>query len=983
MTDISSNSIQPQTSEAHFSAAGEKNATSKEFIEKVLGSLNDHFVMFDHEWRYTYVNDAAARMIGRPKEELVGHIIWELFPNAVGNQYYQELHGARATGKDTCFEHYYQPWDGWFENRIYALADGISVLTIDITARKKAEEAQRQSEQMLAFALQAAKMVAWEWDIERDTITTSNAYDHIFDLPPVHTAAEGFARVHPDDALHHRQQIEKAIATGTPYQSEFRIIRPNSGEVVWVEEWGFAVPNAEGVVQKLFGVEMESSDRKRSEQALRESEERFRNLADSAPVMIWMTDADGNTIYLNQQWYNFTGDTPGDEADFDWMKAVHPDDLQNAEDAFIQGHHSGKPFRQEYRLCRRDGIYCWGIDSAIPRYGKNGEFLGYIGSIIDITERKEAEERLQVIHQLSEAVNRAEAVEQIYDLALSGLERVFHVGRASILLADPQGVMRYQAWRGISEHYREQTDGQSPRSINEANPVPVLIPDVAKAELPGQKQLILDEGIQAMGFIPLVEERRLLGKFMLYYDQPHEFSDTEVQWAQTIARHLAHALDRKQAQLRLQSYTHTLEELNRIQLSLAGELDLQNLLQMVTNFSTELSGAQFGAFFYNVTNEAGNSYMLYTLAGVPHEAFEHFPMPRSTEIFGPTFRGECVIRLADVTLDPRFGNNSPYYGLPPGHLPIRSYLAVPVISIEGDVIGGLFFGHSHPGVFTEQAEQLVSGIASQAAILIANAQLYAQVTERETALRELNATLEHHVEKRTAELQRSNRELDQFAYVASHDLKAPLRAINHLASWIAQDAAEILPTASQEHLTKLQGRVRRMETLLDDLLAYSRAGRQRHPAEQVDTTELIHSVIDILTPPPNFTVKISGKLPVMRVERTPLETVFRNLIGNAIKHHHLPAGGVVEISAQDQGDFVEFAVSDNGPGIDPTYHQRIFEMFQTLQPRDQVEGSGVGLAVVKKFIESRGGTIQVESNLGQGATFRFTWPKSAATMMQV
>jgi signal transduction histidine kinase len=166
-----------------------------------------------------------------------------------------------------------------------------------------------------------------------------------------------------------------------------------------------------------------------------------------------------------------------------------------------------------------------------------------------------------------------------------------------------------------------------------------------------------------------------------------------------------------------------------------------------------------------------------------------------------------------------------------------------------------------------------------------------------------------------------------------------------------------------------------MNTLLDDLLAYARAGRQRHPAEVVDARDIINDVSDMLAPPAGFTVKIVGRLPVLQVERAPLETVFRNLIGNAIKHHTHPAQGFVEISAEDGDEFVEFAVKDNGPGIAPAFHERIFEMFQTLKPRDQMEGSGVGLAVVKRSVESRGGTIQVESNVGEGTTFRFTWPK--------
>ena len=829
--------------------------TTHEFADKVLTSLNDHYVIFDHEWRYTYANDAAARTLGLPKEKLIGNVIWELFPDAVGNQFYRELHQVRNTGQDLSSEHYYQQWDSWYENRIYALPDGVSVLSIDISARKRAEESQRQSEQMLAFALQSANMVAWHWDIERDLVTLSRPSLHIYGETLRYPSREGFKNVHPDDVAAHRMKVAQCVVDGAPYYSSYRVVRPETDEVYWVDEWGFGVRNGEGRVQKLFGVGMES------------------------------------------------------------------------------------------------------------------------------TERREAEEQLQVIYQLGEAVNRAEAVEQIYDLALTGIDRVLRVRRASILLFDQQGVMRFQAWRGLSDRYREFTDGQSPRSINEANPVPVLIPDVTKADLGDQQQMMLEEGIQAIAFIPLIEQKRLMGKFMLYYDQPHIFTGAEVQWAETIARHVAHALERKHAETRLQIYVHTLEELNHVQLSLAAELDVQKLLQMITDVSTELSGAQFGAFFYNVNattaqDESEDAYMLYTLSGASHEHFANFTMPRATAFFGPTFRGEGIIRLADVTQDERFGRNDPYFGLPPGHLPIRSYLAVPVVSRTGGVIGGLFFGHAKRGVFTEQAEQLVSGIASQTAITIENARLYVQIKESETALRELNSTLEQQVERRTAELQRSNRELDQFAYVASHDLKAPLRAINHLATWVSQDAAEFLPAPSQEHLLKLQGRVRRMETLLDDLLAYSRAGRQRHPAEQVDTAQLIHNVADMITLPSGFALNIVGTLPVLRVERPPLETVFRNLIGNAIKHHQHPAAGVVEISARDLGDFVEFRVKDNGPGIDPSYHQRIFEMFQTLQPRDQVEGSGIGLAVVKRSVESRGGTIQVESKVGDGAIFRFTWPKT-------
>jgi PAS domain S-box-containing protein len=174
-------------------------------------------------------------------------------------------------------------------------------------------------------------------------------------------------------------------------------------------------------------------------------------------------------------------------------------------------------------------------------------------------------------------------------------------------------------------------------------------------------------------------------------------------------------------------HARTLERLSEIGRTISAALDVQNVLQAVTDAATELSGAQFGAFFYNVVNDAGESYMLYTISGVPREHFEKFPMPRNTQIFATTFSGEATMLLEDVTKDPRFGKNAPYHGLPKGHLPVVSYLAVPVISRGGEVLGGLFFGHPQPGVFTQQSAQVVEGLAAQAAVTLDNARLYQRV----------------------------------------------------------------------------------------------------------------------------------------------------------------------------------------------------------------------------------------------------------------
>jgi PAS domain S-box-containing protein len=182
--------------------------------------------------------------------------------------------------------------------------------------------------------------------------------------------------------------------------------------------------------------------------------------------------------------------------------------------------------------------------------------------------------------------------------------------------------------------------------------------------------------------------------------------------------------ERKNALVALRESEEELRILHRVGATLASELDLKKLVQAVTDAGRELSQAEFGAFFYNDLDEAGEKYLLYTLSGVPEEAFRNFPMPRNTDVFAPTFRGEGTVRVADIRQDPRYGKNPPHHGIPAGHLPVRSYLAVPVISRSSEVIGGLFFGHSRVGVFTERAERLVEGIAKQAAIAIDNARLF-------------------------------------------------------------------------------------------------------------------------------------------------------------------------------------------------------------------------------------------------------------------
>ncbi len=233
--------------------------------------------------------------------------------------------------------------------------------------------------------------------------------------------------------------------------------------------------------------------------------------------------------------------------------------------------------------------------------------------------------------------------------------------------------------------------------------------------------------------------------------------------------------ERRKADEALRQHTRSLEIINRIGATLAAELDLEKLVQAVTDAGREVTGAQFGAFFYNVTSERGEAYTLYCLSGVPREAFANFPMPRNTAIFDPTFRGHGTIRLGDVTQDPRYGKNPPYHGMPKGHLPVRSYLAVPVVSRSGSVLGGLFYGHAEPNVFTEEAEQILAGIAAQAAIAIDNARLYREA-QKELAERK---QAEERTLALTAKFMAIFNQSGIFAGIL--DLEGRLREVNDLA----------------------------------------------------------------------------------------------------------------------------------------------------------------------------------------------------------
>jgi PAS domain S-box-containing protein len=291
----------------------------------------------------------------------------------------------------------------------------------------------------------------------------------------------------------------------------------------------------------------------------------------------------------------------------------------------------------------------------------------------------------------------------------------------------------------------------------------------------------------------------------------------------------------------------------------------------------------------------------------------------------------------------------------------------PIIDRNGEKIGAIVAMRDISD--RKIAEQALAQLNHELAKL--NNELEIRVQERTIQLEQVNKLLFG----ATEQLRKSNQELEQFAYIASHDLKAPLRAIANLSEWIEEDLADKLDEESKRNMNLLRGRVHRLENLINGLLAYSRVGKTKSDIQSVDLKVMLAEIIDLLDVPQNFQIEIQGEMPTFVTQETPLRQVFSNLIANAIQHSHSEKGKIT-ISALEQENNYLFSVADNGKGIDPKYHDRIFTIFQTLEARDTKESTGIGLAIVKKAVENQGGTIQVKSQLGLGTTFIFTWGKN-------
>jgi signal transduction histidine kinase/PAS domain-containing protein/ActR/RegA family two-component response regulator len=625
---------------------------------------------------------------------------------------------------------------------------------------------------------------------------------------------------------------------------------------------------------------------------------------------------------------------------------------------------------------------CWFHYSYSPVYDDAGRVGGVLVTLVETTEGVRAQRRQAFQLELADIVRRETEAEPL--LQATGRRVSTHVAGAATIYAKvdhaAQAAVIREQWRNGAP------DGEAGRAV----PLEMLafgraaqllrgetvcVADVADAAIPGGDAW-LAQGIAAGLVVPLMDGERLEAVMALHAPAAQHWEAAEIQLLEDGARRTWEALRRIRAEQALRDETRILELMKHATEQLASTLDLEPLLQAITDAATQLTGAEFGSFFYNGTDGNGDAYLLYTLSGAPREAFQNFGQPRATKVFGPTFYGSAPIRSDDITKDPRYGSMAPHHGMPPGHLPVRSYLAASVVSRSGEVIGGLFFGHATPGMFAPRTEELISTFAGQAAIAIDNARLYDMAqkaaNERESLLASERAA--------RAEAERHNKMKDEFLAMLAHELRNPLAPITSAAQLLR------LPEVNEGLRLKasniISRQVRHMTELVDDLLDVSRVtrGLVKLENEVLDLNKVAMAAVEQARPHIEerrhaLTVDLPAEQVPVEGDRTRLIQVLVNLLNNSAKY--TPAGGKIVLSVTSDGIGAAVSVRDNGSGIDAQLLPHVFDLFtQADRAPDRSQGGlGIGLALVKSIVRMHHGGVSAHSDgVQQGTTMTVTLP---------
>ncbi|MGF1624361.1 MAG: PAS domain S-box protein, partial [Alphaproteobacteria bacterium] len=752
-------------------------------------------------------------------------------------------------------------------------------------------------------------------------------------------------------------------------------------------------------------IEAQSRELELSNEALRTSEERFQLAVQGGSVGIWdwRIGEDGAQLWSDKL-LEMLGLEPGEiEHTLDAFAAlVHPDD-RDATLAHLHHHlETGDKYECEFRMRHKSGAYRWFLDTGEVSRDAAGKPTRMVGTMIDIHDRKVAEANLKrseerfrslyndtpmMLHSV-DSQRRLVAVSD-YWLEQMGYVRDEVIGRPvlSFMTAASRaeflrsGAPQLDATGQIRDfpHQLERKDGSlmdcllsAVRTRNEAGEIEQTL---AVAIDVTEKRQIEEALARQQRELQLIFDHAPVR--IWYKDDQNRVLRLNKRAAQAIGMMIASSEGSGLADHDPQAaHRHFTQDMEVIR---SGK-PMLGVVEQVTTAEGRIEWTRTDRVPY-LDPETGRTQMLATATDITEQKIAELELARQQR--------ELQLIFDNVPVKIFYKDDSNRI-LRVNRRAAES-LGLTAEQIEGASAYDLFPGEAGK-YYVEDLEVIASGQAKLGIIeeyVTAHGRGWVSTdkvpyTDPDTGERNILVTATDITALKNAQLimseqaealQRSNEELEQFAYVASHDLKAPLRGIDNLASWIEEDMADRMDAESRANMALLRGRVARLEELLNGLLQYSRIGRSKSDVDTVDLAETAAEVFDLVRGERRFALRCEP-LPTLATGLVPLQLVLRNLISNAIKHHDRTEG-TITVSARDLGEQYEITVADDGPGIDPAFHARIFGMFQVLRPRDQVEGSGLGLAIIEKQLRTLGCGIRVESDpaRGRGTTFRFSWPK--------